>query len=76
MVLRREPATAAGADHAPLRVVSELFVEKGRTWCFCCGEDVITSYSIHYTKLYETTLIEGILDVAELDVDGSSYNFV
>ena len=38
---------------------------------------VITSYSIHYTKLYETVGIEyaPLLDV-ELEIGGDSYNFV
>ncbi|MBR9974468.1 MAG: methyltransferase domain-containing protein [Bacteroidetes bacterium] len=33
-------APQAEPQAAPrLRVVSELFVEKGRTWCHCCGEE-------------------------------------
>ena len=38
-VLTREDGESAGAADTSdrLRVVSELFVEKGRSWCFCCG---------------------------------------
>jgi hypothetical protein len=39
VVISREGGEAAEVPDAPdrLRVVSELFVEKGRSWCFCCG---------------------------------------
>jgi SAM-dependent methyltransferase len=39
IVLAREDGEARVATDASdrLRVVSELFVEKGRSWCFCCG---------------------------------------
>lgn len=39
VAISREGGEAAEVSDAPdrLRVVSELFVEKGRSWCFCCG---------------------------------------
>ncbi|MFZ1729323.1 MAG: small ribosomal subunit Rsm22 family protein [Bacteroidota bacterium] len=40
VVLQRDENSArTGVENeSPLRVVSELFVEKGRSWCFGCGE--------------------------------------
>jgi ribosomal protein RSM22 (predicted rRNA methylase) len=40
VVLKREASPLQGVTEREnrLRVVSELFVEKGRSWCFCCGE--------------------------------------
>ncbi len=71
MVLRREPATAAGADHAPLRVVSELFVEKGRTWCFCCGEEGRRIYQRnHRDRTDENGLFDGLMRYDAITLEG------
>ena len=50
--------------------MNECMNNSERSMCSICRKDVITSYSIHYTKLYETLLCA---DLVILDDLGSEF---
>ncbi len=71
MVLSRNADIGKQPEDSMLRVVSELFVEKGRSWCFCCGGQGRRAYQRNHRddsdlntvfgelKRYDAIMIEG-----------------